>query len=152
MCFLLCLLSMLTSSKFYLLPTIGFAMFYTCAGYRRETIRTIIASPVQWYILFGIITVNTCAGYRRETISTCGNILASPVGCPKYSKHWIFDLIWTFPILRIQDLNIFELWISVFTSIRFELRIFQISRIYSTPWLGLIFEWNWAELAVLISW
>ena len=74
------------------------------------------------------------------------------VGCPKYSKHLIFDLIWTFRILRIQDLNIFELWISVFASIRFELRIFRISRIYSTPWLGLIFEWNWAELAVLISW
>ena len=38
------------------------------------------------------------------------------VGCPKYSKHLIFDLIWTFRILRIQDLNIFELWISVFAS------------------------------------
>ena len=75
-----------------------------------------------------------------------------PSSCPKYSKNLIFDLIWTFRILRIQDLNIFELWNSVFASIRFELRIFRISRIYSTPWLGLIFEWNWAELAVLISW
>ena len=74
------------------------------------------------------------------------------LGCPKYSKHSIFDLIWTFRILRIQDLNIFELWISVFASIRFELRIFRISRIYLTLWLGLIFEWDWAELAVLISW
>ena len=68
------------------------------------------------------------------------------IGCPKYSKHLIFDLIWTFRILRIQDLNIFELWISVFASIRFKLRIFRISRIYSTSWIGLIFECNWAEL------
>ena len=74
------------------------------------------------------------------------------VGCPKYSKHLIFDLIWTFRILRIRDLNIFELWISVFNLIWSELRIFRISRIYSSPWLRLIFEWNWDKLAVLISW
>ena len=68
------------------------------------------------------------------------------VGCPKYSKHLIFDLIWTFRILRIQDLNIFELWISVFASIRFGLRIFRISRIYSTPWLGLIYFFKYETI------
>ena len=53
------------------------------------------------------------------------------VGCPKNSKHWIFDLNRTFRILKMPDLKIFRLWISVFDSLRFKLRISRISRIYS---------------------
>ena len=56
---------------------------------------------------------------------------ALEVGCPKNSKHWIFDLNRTFRILKMPDLKIFRLWISVFDSLRFKLRISRISRIYS---------------------
>ena len=53
------------------------------------------------------------------------------LGCPKYLKNLIFASLWTFRILRISDLNIFKLRISWFASLRFELRISRISRIYS---------------------
>ena len=53
------------------------------------------------------------------------------IGCPKYSNNLIFASLRTFRILRIPDLNIFKLWISGFASLRFELRISWISRIYS---------------------
>ena len=57
--------------------------------------------------------------------------LCPALGCPKYSKNLIFASLRTFRILRISDLNIFKLRISWFASLRFELRISRISRIYS---------------------
>ena len=72
---------------------------------------------------FLLVPLYVCPIYNLPAVSR--------LGCPKNSKHLIFDLIWTFRIFRILDLNIFELWISVFDLIWSELRIFRISRIYS---------------------
>ena len=68
------------------------------------------------------------------------------LGCPKNSKHCIFDPTRTFRILRISDLNIFKLWISVFDLIWFELRIFlNIWNIFGLPVWSMHFSLSIAQ-------
>ena len=66
------------------------------------------------------ICLRTFLGYRTSEGSEWYQIDPrwlrghSCLGCPKYSKHLIFDPIRTFRIFRNLDLIIFENWISVF--------------------------------------